>query len=423
MIKLEIGNSYSRITGLNPKQEQQLRNELSYTVGGSSAYFSGYGIRRKSLLTKRGELPTGLLHRLTIKPDTVVDNRIKPRSTPQGLILKGSPYQWQLNAVKAAERVNRGIITAPTGTGKSMAIMLLITRVNVKTLIVVPTVEIRRQMQELVDSCGLSKKVDVENIDSKALKTKKSYGMLIIDEGHHVAASTYQKLNKQVWNDIYYRFYFTATPFRNDTEETLLFEAIAGQVIYKLDYKTAIREKYIVPVEAYYVDLPKLHTDAYTWNEVYKELIVNRKDRNELIKNLIINLVVRDKSCLCLVKEVVHGKNIEYPSFVHGQDEESRRLIELFNKGILKGLIGTEGVISEGVDTKPCEYIILAGLGKAKSRIMQAIGRSLRNYPGKEAGKIILFKDSSHKFTLRHFKEQCKVLKMEYGVKPIKLDI
>lgn len=432
VINIEIGNSYSKITGLSAKQENKVKTALSYTIGGSSAYFSGHGIRRKSLLDKKGSFPTGLLHRIleflygNALDFTANDNRIKPgRRIPMPIASKLGPYDSQYEATDAATAIGRGIISMPTGTGKSFVIALIAARLNVKTLVVVPSLEIKKQLTDsITEFLGHHHKVTVENIDSKMLDYYGlGYDCLIIDEAHHVAAKTYQKLNKTMWQPIYYRFFLTATPFRNDTEESLLFRSIAGEVIFRLDYKTAVEKGYIVPVEAYYIELPKQKTNAYTWAEVYKELVVNNISRNTIIFNILYGLYESGKSTLCLVKEVNHGKNIKYPSFVSGADDESRQLIEKFNTGEIKCLVGTEGIIGEGVDTKPCEYVILAGLGKAKSRIMQAIGRGVRKYPGKESCKVILIKDKSHKFCLRHFNIQCKILKDEYGVIPVKLEV
>ena len=393
-------------------------------MGGSAAYFSGYGVRRQPLVDKKGYFPSGLLRRLPFKADQVIDNRIKPLHKPHSRIFPANPYPWQVDAVKAACKANRGIITAPTGTGKSLAIMLLISTLNTKTLIVVPSLEIKRQLQDDVKSNGLSHLVTVDNIDSTALKTKPKipYDMLIIDEGHHVSAKTYRKLNKMVWDGIFYRFYFTATPFRNDSEETILFEAIAGQVIYKLDYKTAVAKGYIVPLEAYYIDVSKQDTDAFTYREVYNQLVVNNSVRNEKICMLLHSLAEQGKSTLCLVKEIQHGKNINYPYFVHGGSED-RRLIADFNAEKVRSLVATMGICGEGLDTKPCEFVIIAGLGKAKSQFMQMVGRGLRRYPGKESAKVLLFKDRSHRFCTRHYRAQCAILKEEYGITPLKLDI
>lgn len=435
MITLEINNSYSKVIGLSPKQEKDLRNEISYTVDAKAAYFAGgYGPKRRSLVDKKSSFPTGLLLRVTTYLKkcklvfTVKDLRIRPQEyLPNCLYASKTPYKAQGEALRAAEACGRGIISMPTGTGKSMVIAMIAAHYNVKTLIVVPTLEIKKQLTaNLAEFLPDTTKIKVLNIDSKALQTAKDFDMLIIDEAHHVAAKTYQKLNKGIWAGIYYRFFLTATPFRNDTEETLLFESIAGQVIYKLNYQDAIKEGYIVPIEAYYVDVPKREVDGHTWSQVYNELVVNNNERNEAIALLALRLNNAGRSTLVLVKEVAHGDAIAKLTglpFVHGQDEESRDYIRHFNNGGIKALIGTTGIISEGVDTKPCEYVLVCGLGKAKSAFMQAVGRAVRTYPGKESAKVILFRDTSHKWPLQHYREQAKILLQEYGVKPQKLEI
>ena len=176
-------------------------------------------------------------------------------------------------------------------------------------------------------------------------------------------------------------------------------------------------------MEAYYLEVPKTVTEAFTWAQVYSELVVNNDKRNDMICYLALSLSV---PTLILVKEVAHGELLSHQSgiaFANGKDEESRRYIQDFNSGTIKKLIGTEGIIGEGVDTKPCEFVIIAGLGKAKSALLQKVGRCVRNDGVKESGKVILFRDTSHKFTLKHFNEQRKIIKEYYGVTATKIEI
>jgi superfamily II DNA or RNA helicase len=434
MVTITIDNSYSRIEGLSVSQEKELKGLISYTVGGSAAFYSGFGIRKKSLIDKKGYFPTGLLYRVKdylnkeLIPVHKVDKRVKPKlSAPIDLNKTIKPYEDQLIALNRAITNHQGIITMPTGSGKSLVIALIAARFNLKTLVVVPSVEIKLQLtRSLLEALGSKHKVIVENIDSNALNTLKGIDCLIIDEAHHSAAKTYRNLNKTAWTGIYYRFFLTATPFRNDTEETLLFESIAGKVIYQLSYVQAVIKSYIVPIEAYYIEVPKQKTDAYTWAEVYKELVVNNKVRNTAIINLLTSLHGSGRSTLCLVKEVAHGQllaDITGLPYVNGTDEDSRKYIKRFNSGSLKVLIATTGIMGEGIDSKPAEYVIICGLGKAKSAFMQQVGRVLRTYQGKTSGKVIILKDKSHKFCSRHFAAQSVILSEEYGVKPIKLDI
>lgn len=448
MIKLEIDNSYSRITGLTLKQEQELKNLMSYTLPQNNSYFSGrYGPQTRTLLGRRGDFPTGLLYIIfdyfrgnpsVTTTATIIDNRKRPKAAEKSLSidLEFNPYPEQIAAAIAAAREERGIICAPTGIGKSVIAALIIFELKVPTLVVVPTLNLKvqlinafKEMFKNVSVGPISKKpfIAVENVDALPIKQElKGYNAVIIDEFHHSASKTYRDLNKHTWGNIYYKFGLTATPFRSQDHERLLLESVLSKVIYKIDYQKAIEKDYIVPVEAYYYTLPKQQVVGNTrsWPAVYSELVVNNFTRNSLISQIITKL--SDNSTICLVKEIEHGLKLSNDGkipFVNGISATNRMDLLQFLLGYSKTIIGTTGVLGEGVDTKPAEFIIIAGLGKSKNAFMQQVGRGLRKYKDKKSCKIILFKDPSHKWTLNHFKEQCKILKEEYNVVPIELDL
>jgi superfamily II DNA or RNA helicase len=425
----------SRIEGLTTTQFSRLRKVLSYQDNPQAAYFSGGFNRPKYLLDKKGYFPSGLLSivRRWAREEKInydwTSTRVIPTDyVPFNLDLKQTPYAWQTEAADLVLKCHRGGIVATTGSGKTVLMALIAARLHVRTLIVVPSLEIQKQVQESLEAIfgKMSEtQLAVVNIDSPRLKTMKDYDCLIIDECHRAAAKTYQKLNKTAWTNIYYRFFLSATFFRNQQNEQLLFEGIAGQVIYELPYLKARDLGIVVPVEAYFYDLPKREAEGYTWNQIYNEFVVDYGERNQLIAALLTQLEDNKKSTLCLVKEIRHGKTLSELTgipFVNGQDDESRHLIQKFNRQEITCLIGTTGILGEGVDSKPAEYVVIAGLGKAKSAFMQQVGRTVRTFQGKESAKIILFRDKSHRFALRHFNIQARIMREVYGVKPIKLD-
>lgn len=436
MVQIIVNNSYSQVIGLDSSQFKPLQRVLSYEIDSQAAYFSYNQFNtRRYLIDTKGFFPTGLLDMacnhllLSSIVYEIKDLRIKPKrlKAARKFLPQVKPYPCQLNALNAAIKHETGTLSMPTGTGKSLVIALITHKLNVRTLIIVPNLEIKKQLQasfeELFEDMT---NITIKNIDSSDLMEDTAFDCLIIDEAHHSAAKTYQNLNKKAWNNIYYRFFVTATPFRSNKDENLLFQALAGSIIFQLSYREAIKEKYIVPIEAYYIEMDKVNNDHYAWAQVYSALVVNNDARNSKIAQIILGLAVNSISTLCLVKEIAHGealKELTKKPFSNGQDEETRHYITKFNNKKINTLIGTTGVLGEGVDTKPCEYVIIAGLGKAKSAFMQQVGRAVRNYPGKESAKIIIIKDRSHKFTLRHFNEQCKILKDEYNVTPVKLEI
>lgn len=434
MIKLILGNSYSQVTGVTLDQLKKLRAVCSYKPDPKAAYFSGSHNAVRHLMDKKGMFPSGLLSYVeTILkgiPFYLEDRRTRPQ--PQGkpltLSLPHTPYELQTKAVEACMRVDRGTVSACTGFGKSVMIAMLIARLQLRCLVIVPNLGLKTQLKESLkewfgDTKGM---ITVENIDSPKLSKLTDFDVLIIDEAHHSAAKTYRALNKKAWGKIYYRFNFTATPFRSRDEENILMETITSKVIYEITYKDALKVGAVVPVEAFYFELPKVTTDAYTWKEVYSELIVKNLRRNTLIQELLLSLHRGGRPTLCLVKEIAHGETLTYGGafvFANGQDEESGAMIQRFNDRKANVLIGTTGVLGEGVDSKPCEYVIIAGLGKSKPQFMQCVGRALRRYPGKETAKVIIFLDKTHKWTKSHFDTQRKILLEEYGAAVVRLEL
>lgn len=442
MITIEVNNSECKIEGLDIKQHKQVSELISYTPNPTAHYFAGgYGPRRVSLLSKRGIFPTGLLNIVLSWCDEkkvafkVKDLRVKPKSQPSlfGAEFKLTPYPEQDHAAAAALKNERGIIVAPTGVGKSFIIALIIKKLAVPTLIVVPNLELKRQLTASLSDIfghgkvGKDRLINVQNIDALSIEPSLvKYDCVIIDEFHHSGAKTYRQLNKLVWNTVYYKFGVTATPFRSQDHERLLLESVLSNVIYRVTYERAVAADYIVPMEAYYIDVPKIRTEGTTWHKVYSDLVVKNDVRNGMIIDLLKTLKGEGQSALCLVKEIAHGELLSKASgimFANGQDDDSADMIKFFSQDKLKCLIGTSGILGEGVDTKPAEYIIIAGLGKSKNQFMQQVGRGFRRFKDKSSCKIILFNDPSHKWTREHFKAQCKILKEEYGVIPSKINL
>jgi superfamily II DNA or RNA helicase len=441
MIRLIINNSISKLENISIPQYKELRKILSYTISDAMIYFSNAFNNKRYLINKKGEFPTGLLYLveeyLKGKPVEVIDTRKAPKTSGKLFTMKldVTPYAEQIEAAKAVKH-NRGIITAPTGLGKSLITALMINNLQVRTMVVVPSLELKNQLTSSLrsifgnDKVGAStdnKDIAIDNIDSLSTsKIVKNYDCVIIDEFHHSGAESYRKLNQKAWNNIYYRFGLTATPFRSKSEERLLLESVLSKVIYSIDYRTAVDKGYIVPMQVFYYDLPKVaYKGPNSWASVYSELVVNCENRNNKIAHIINNLRLDSLSTLCLVKEIKHGeilKKLSDSHFANGNNDSNKELIADFNQQKIYSLIGTTGVIGEGIDTKPTEFVILAGGGKSKNQFMQQCGRGFRRYKDKQVCNIIMFRNSNHKWLLKHFNECVKYLSEEYGIIPIKLD-
>lgn len=440
--------------GASMVQLQTMRNVMSYTETTQSRY-AGYGSVKKFLMSKKGVFPTGLLY---LAEETfrskgwayvVEDTRVRPRTRAEGssslmLDLPHKPRPEQEEAACAAFKEGRGIVVAPTGCGKSLIAALILDTFQVRSLLVVPSLGLKKQLTADLRAVFGERMVGplvggkarylftVENIDQLPPDPIPGVDLVMIDEFHHSGAKTYRDLNLKAWNEVYFKFGLTATPFRSKSEEKLLLESVLSKVIYSIPYKTALEKGYICPMDVFYVELPvvKLKCSGKNWHSVYKELFVDRPDRNQMICDFVENLHTEGKSTLVLLKQVEHGLKIEYAlqkrgirvPFAKGDNDDNEKLIANFNNRVDPVLVGTS-VIGEGIDTRPTEYVILAGGGKSKNQLMQNIGRVFRLHATKQRSVVIIFKDDSHKWTINHFKEVVKHIKQEYGILPVKLEL
>jgi superfamily II DNA or RNA helicase len=484
MLKITIGNSVCRIVGLKQKSFQALRDCVSVQeqtgrwiekpvldANGNQRFVVRNGqrvpltrrgpeIRTRYMIDKRGDFPTGLLylvedflreHRLGFE---VHDTRVVPKlgqisdeKAPARFPFE--PYNEQLEAAAAAVEWGRGIVVGPTGVGKSGIAGLICDAFRVPTLVVVPSVELRRQLTAslreifgarnvgpLSDSGEPLYFISVENVDGlNRKKRQKGINLVLIDEFHHSGAMKYRELNRKAWADIYYKIGLTATPFRSKDTERLLLESVLSQVIYRIPYKTAVKKGYIVPLEVYYYDLPVVKPkrgSAGNFHSVYSQLVVEREDRNDLIAYLTSSLRNAGCSTLVLTKQIEHGLKLQDAlrrygvddvPFVKGENDDNREVIGRFSSGKIPALIGTTGVVGEGVDTKAAEWVFLAGGGKSKNAFMQQVGRVFRRFGTKESGKVVMFRDASNPWLLDHFEACVRYLRDEYGVEPVKLEL
>lgn len=357
-----------------------------------------------------------------------------------------APLEWQVEAAKAAlDADGRGIISAPTGTGKSFLACMLLYGFGAKTLIVVPSLTLKEQLTKTVnwlfglDTAGpLVKRkaeytVTIENIDAlRPTDDLSGVDLLLIDEYHHAAATTYRKLSRTLWAGIYWRIGLTATPFRSRDDEMLLMSSIVSDLIYDLPYKKAVADGLIVPLEIYWVDAPKLEGRTKIYNEyhdAYRAIVVENEGAHDMIADLVAGFYEEQISTLVLCRQIDHGKavqatllsrGIDVP-FAEGESALKEHDIQSFCEQAESTLLGTVGVLGEGVDTKPAEYVVIAGAGKAKVQFMQNAGRVFRIFPGKTSGKLIIVRYSGSPWLENHFDQVMQICRDEYGIEPLKL--
>ena len=440
-----INNSNSKLVNLEDKKIlKSLEEFLSYetTTGFWNGKFTFQTVTLFDL--KTGIFPTGLFPSIEnfLKQNYgIIIQRLDRRdpgdhsiSLPRKFEPKLRPYQKAI--VESCIEHGRGIVESATGTGKSIMLAELIHRIKMPSLVVVPTVNIMEQMARMMEKIYGKSKVGriVGGGAKRALNLKKipiwvasvqslpkipqeffdQIGLLLIDEFHHAAATTYQDLNLNAFRNIYYRFGFTGTNFRNDGADLAL-QGVLSNVIYKYDAPQAIQDGYLCKVRFIVYDYKHEFNDHKDYRKEYNASIIENEDYHQTVANLT-NSIQNKKPIptLILVREIKHGEALKplIPGsmLITGKEPSAtaQKMLKDFEDGKYSVLIGTS-CIGEGVDLPSAQIGIMAGGGKAKSEIIQKIGRFLRPCEGKSGATIIDFTHEGSPRLWRHAKARMSI--------------
>lgn len=177
--------------------------------------------------------------------------------SPVNLKFKGELYAEQQSAVNEMLKYENGVLSATTAFGKTVVASYIIALRSVNTLILVhsaalleqwekslsqfltfedklpqqPTTRGRKKKISHIGLLGSGKntfngKVDIAIMqssikDNEVKEFVKDYGMVIVDECHHVSAFSFEKILKTV--NAKYVYGLTATPVRQDGHHPIIF--------------------------------------------------------------------------------------------------------------------------------------------------------------------------------------------------------
>ena len=208
------------------------------------------------------------------------------------------------------------------------------------------------------------------------------FDMLITDECHHAAASTYKK----IYDYFHPRLHlgFSATVNRGDK---IRLSDVFQKIIFQRDLRWGIQNKYLCDILCKRVDIGYDLRAVHTRNGDYApgeldeamegtaDAIAQTYREHAAGATLIFAVSVHQA-------EEIAGR-IKGAVVVTGETKDRAAIIEAFTAGEIPCIVNCM-VFTEGTDIPRVETVIVARPTQSESLYAQMVGRGLRLYPGKE---------------------------------------
>ena len=345
----------------------------------------------------------------------------------------GSLRDEQPLAVGKLLEYDNGILCGTTAFGKTVAAIKLIAERKVNTLILVDKVSLVSQWREkLSDFLTINEPIPINHGTGKKGRNKsiigqmgagkqalngiidiavmqslnrlgevkdcvKDYGMVIVDECHHVSAFSFEMILKNVGAK--YVYGLTATPVRKDGHHSIIFMQ-CGPIRYRDDAKKQAEKRpfdhFIIPrFTSFNAPLDKEEKDIPI-QELYAG-IVDDGMRNQLIIDDVVQCHKDGRNCLVLTERTNHVdllagelcKRIpDVISLTGGMGiketrETMTRISEVTDERPLT-LVATGRYIGEGFDEPRLDTLFLAMPISWKGTLQQYAGRLHRLFEKKK---------------------------------------
>ena len=370
----------------------------------------------------------------------------------------GMPFplrDYQYDAVTHGIEQKRAILLSPTGSGKSFIIYNLMRWFmdaydGQKILVVVPTTSLVEQMHKDFADYGFDPELCHKIYGGKEKVTDKQilistwqsiykfpaewfeqFGCVFGDEVHLFKAKSLSGIMNKCINAPY-RFGTTGTLDGTETNKLVL-EGLFGPT----KTVTLTRDLQVQGTLAQIdisILLLRYHNDVChmmqgkTYQEEMDYIVTNEK-RNKLITNLALD---QKGNTLVLFQFVEkHGKVLF--DMMRDKAEDGRKIFYVSGevdaadreqiRGIVEGqkdaiIVASLGTFSTGINIKNLHNIVFASPSKSQVKVLQSIGRGLRQSENGVATKLYDIADDMHiqshkNFTLRHSAERIKIYTKE----------
>lgn len=229
-----------------------------------------------------------------------------------------------------------------------------------------------------------------------------AFDYIVIDEFHHAAANSYQKLLQYFTPT--FLLGLTATPFRMDNRDIL--HLCDDNVIYEIYLRDSINRGYLVPFQyyAFYddTDYNQIEHRSGTYNLEQLESMLSHVNRADLILIKFKQYAGTKTIAFCVgIKHAEYmadffGENGIKVAVVHSGHATSKnfmsrdKAIEALEKGSIK-VIFVVDLFNEGVDIPSIDTVLFLRPTESYVIFIQQLGRGLRKFENKGALKVLDF--------------------------------
>lgn len=340
-----------------------------------------------------------------------------------------SYQQEALDAMLKAESsgVAKQLVVLPTGAGKTVlfAHLPIVRKDSLPMLVLAHRAELLNQAKAKIESMNPNLSVAIEKAENKAGKVdvvvasvqtlgrgnsnriegfdQEYFKTIIIDEAHHAAASSYQKILTYFKSD--YVLGVTATPQRSDSVRLV---DTFDEIVYYKSIEDLINEGWLCPLIGYRVKTDTDISDVEITNGDYRQEqlaeAIDNPNRNTCIVNAFLDLAGTKKTVV-FAANIAHARNLaaSFAAQTRAQvrvvlgetpDEEREQILKDFKSGAVQVIINV-GVLTEGFDEPSIEAIILARPTRSTLLYTQIVGRGTRLNEGKPNCMIIDIADAT----------------------------
>ena len=310
---------------------------------------------------------------------------------------------------KAFEETGGGVLSLDAGFGKTTVALALSAHLKVRTLIVVhkeflanqwrdriqefcPGASIGRIQQGILDTdkdfvIAMIQTLCSRGEDMIPPKTFDQFGLLIVDEAHHIGASAFSQAMFRFCPK--YTLGLTATPDRKDGLTRILYWFLGPEFfrVQRTNQKTTKVERVQFKSDIFKEAPPVTRFGKLNMAEMVN-IVTEIPERNTLICSLVREALKGTRRVLILTDRRAHCHYFhqEFGPIVSGLYYGGLGEADLTESSKKRVVIGTFSMAQEGLDIPVLDTVILAS---PKSDIVQAIGRIMRETPGKQNDPLI----------------------------------